>query len=110
MIIKCDKCGAINDLGSMLCRNCGSPLEFQSLFHGIKHCEKCGTSNDLGTKFCRNCGTSLYNQQSVKSSGIPNDKTSSSSNAVTNSSDDVHGCLWWFLIIFGILALFGVFG
>jgi len=50
-IIKCSKCGAINEQSKKFCSECGNKLEQQ-----VIKCPKCGTEISANAKFCGECG------------------------------------------------------
>lgn len=58
-MLKCNKCGFLNEDSSRFCEKCGMPLSYASQGyqnHVVAKCENCGAPVEENTIFCGNCG------------------------------------------------------
>lgn len=63
--MNCQKCNAVNKLGSKFCTSCGYSLSTILDTEISVNCQKCNATLKPGMRFCTSCGTPVKNQVSL---------------------------------------------
>ena len=65
-MVKCEKCGKVNDKDANFCKNCGANLKNKTTNKKSQDCNECGYIIIGSPKFCGKCGTKIKKKKWYK--------------------------------------------